>query len=90
MRKKLLFGACAALFLGSGIVIAMRNTPNAVQQSDMILQSVEAMAQDENLSNLNWGKHPCPGAWFFNGSERCCISGGEGNNCFKAGECTGC
>lgn len=59
--------------------------------SFLLMQNIEALAVPEGGNgNYNWGKHPCPGWWFLNGSERCCISDGEGNNCTNPGECTGC
>ena len=54
------------------------------------MENIEALASGEGSGNYNWGKHPCPGWWFLNGSERCCIMNGEGNNCDNPGECTGC
>lgn len=47
MKKKLLFGACAALFLGTGVVTATQIFQNAGKESDMLQANIEAMADGE-------------------------------------------
>ena len=89
MKKKLVFMAggiaiCAASVFTSNI--GMRSE----SLSDIALANLEALAENESGGNLRWGKHPCPGWWFLNGSEQCCISNGENNPCSDPSACTGC
>ena len=50
MRKKLLFGACAALFLDAGIITAIRAS-QANRASDMLLANAEALALGEMIGD---------------------------------------
>lgn len=62
MRKKLFFGACAALFLGTGIVTAVKVSQAAERASAMVLDNVEALAESEIDRCPNLALRYC-GAW---------------------------
>lgn len=63
MRKKLFFGACAALFLGTGIVTAVKVSQAAERASAMVLDNVEALAESEidRCPYSSWTRN-CPGS----------------------------
>lgn len=47
MKKKILVGFCAALFLGAGVTTAVHVTREANRASAMMLDNVEALAESE-------------------------------------------
>ena len=75
MNKKLFFGACAALFLGTGVVTATRIFQNAGKESGMLQANIEAMADGEVDAGYvksrvpRWGDEP--GFWTEDGSKFC-------------------
>ncbi len=51
MKKKLLFGACAVLFLGTGIIAAITVSSKANWAADMMLANAEALAIGEMIGD---------------------------------------
>ena len=62
MKKKILLGACAALFLGAGITTAIHVTRVANRASAMMLENVEALAESELERCPNLAIRYC-GSW---------------------------
>lgn len=52
MKKKLLFGAFAALALGAGITTAVHITQTTDRASAMMLENAEALAESEVFGNV--------------------------------------
>lgn len=63
MKKKILFCACAALFLGAGITTAVHVTQAANRASAMMFDNVEALADSEieRCPFSSWTRS-CPGS----------------------------
>lgn len=63
MKKKILVGFCAALFLGAGVTTAVHVTREANRASAMMLDNVEALAESEieRCPYSTWTRH-CPGS----------------------------
>jgi hypothetical protein len=89
--KKLFIGIASLAFVTAAAITTVSTINANTPDSDLLTKNLEALTQNESGDgNYNWGKHPCPGWWFLNGHEECCVSGGEGNNCDEPGDCTGC
>ena len=55
MRKKLLFGACAALFLVAGITFERQLFTRENMDVELMLKNIEALAEEENIGGeCNW------------------------------------